>query len=184
MEMKNENSVIAISAWINPNASVRPVSVMMEQKSEAANLISFMMGQKNRRVTTVSFTEDVAKAIGIDVKSLEVGYDNASEVNINLSEILPFPVRIRVIESTDEVWARENYASIKKSGKDGVELVTSDGENIFRKQEFVQVATDGSSDDVFVAHVPLKDMGLDNTTTVTDEIKENKTEALTASSVF
>jgi hypothetical protein len=82
------------------------------------------------------------------------------------------------------VWARENYASIKKSGKDGVELVTNDGENIFRKQEFIQVATDGSSDDVFVAHVPLKDMGLDNTTIVTAEIKENKTEVLTASSVF
>ena len=184
MEMKNENSVIAISAWINPNASSRPVSLMLEQVTGANNLIGFMMGQTGRRVVTVSFSEDVAKSIGIDSSKLEQGYENASEININLSKILPFPVRIRVIESTDEVWARENYASIKKSGKDGVELVTSDGENIFRKQEFVQVATDGSSDDVFVAHVPLKDMGLDNTTTVTDEIKENKTEALTASSVF
>lgn len=184
MEMKNENPVIAIAAWINPNATVRPVSVMMEQKGEAANLISFMLGQKNRRVTTVSFTEDVAKAIGIDVANLEAGYDNASEININISEILPFPVRIRVVESTDEVWAKENYASIKKSGKDGVELVTADGENIFRKQEFVEVKADGSSDDVFVAHVPLKDMGLDNTTTVKDVIKENNTETLTANSVF
>lgn len=181
--MKNENPVIAIAAWINSNATVRPVSVMMEQKGEAANLISFMLGQKNRRVTTVSFTEDVAKAIGIDVTNLKTGYENASEININLSEILPFPVRIRVIESTDEVWAKENYASIKKSGKDGVELVTADGENIYRKQEFVEVKTDGSSDDVFVAHVPLKDMGLDNTTTVKAEIKENTPE-LTSSSVF
>jgi len=162
MEIKNENPVIAIAAWINPNATVRPVSVMMEQKGEPANLISFMLGQKNRRVTTVSFTEDVAEAIGIDVNSLGEGYDNASEININLSEILPFPVRIRVIESTDEVWAKENYASIKKAGKDGPQLITPDGELIYHKYELTEVRNDGSSDDETKAYIPVKNMNLDS----------------------
>ena len=161
MEIKNENPVVAIAAWINPNASQRPISVMMEQKGEPTNLIGFMMGQKNRRVTTVSFTEEVASAIGVDVKSLSEGYDNATPISINLSEVLPFPVRIRIIESTDEKWAKENYASIKKSGKDGIELVTADGENIYRKQEFVQVMEDGSSNDILVAHIPVREMSSD-----------------------
>lgn len=175
MNIKNENPVIAIAAWINPNATTRPISVMMEQKGEAANLIGFMMGQKNRRVVTVSFTEDVAKSIGIDTANLKEGYENVTPININLSEILPFPVRIRIVESTDEAWAKENYASIKKSGKDGVELVTADGENIYRKQEFVQVTNDGNSDDILVAHIPLKDM--------TADLKESAT-PVAANSVF
>lgn len=161
MEIKNENPVIAIAAWINPNATVRPVSVMMEQKGEPTNLIGFMMGQKNRRTVNVSFTEDVAKSIGIDVKNLGTGYDNVTPISINLSEVLPFPVRIRIMETTDEVWAKENYAFPKKSGKDGVELVTADGEVIYRKLEFVEVKADGSSDDMLVAHIPLKDMSHD-----------------------
>jgi hypothetical protein len=161
MTQKTENPVIAIGAWINPNASLRPVSVMMEQKGEPTNLIGFMMGQKNRRVVTVSFTEDVAKAIGIEVDELGTSYDNVTPININMSAILPFPVRIRIIESTDKAWAEENYATIKKAGKDGAELVTPDGANIYRKQEFVQVMDDGSTDDVLVSHIPVKEMGID-----------------------
>lgn len=175
MNIKNENPVIAIAAWRNPNATTRPISVMMEQKGEPANLIGFMLGQKNRRVVTVSFTEDVAKSIGIDISNLGEGYDKVTPININLTEILPFPVRIRIIESTDKDWAEKNYASVKKSGKDGVELVTADGALIYRKQEFVQVTDDGSSDDIMVAHIPLKEMGI--------ELKENATPAV-ASSVF
>lgn len=158
MNVQNENPVVAIAAWRNSNASVRPVSILMEQKSESTSLIGFMMGQKNRRIVTVSFTEEVAQSLGVDVANLKEGYENATTLNINLSEVLPFPVRIRVVESTDANWAKENYASIKKAGKDGVELVTADGENIYRKQEFVQVTDDGSSNDVLVAHVPLKSM--------------------------
>lgn len=161
MEINNENPVIAIAAWINPNATVRPVTVMLEQKGEPTNLIGFMMGQKNRRTVNVSFTKDVAASIGIDVKSLGEGYENVTPISINLSEVLPFPVRIRVFETTDEAWAKENYAFAKKSGKDGVELVTVDGEVIYRKLEFVEVKADGSSDDKLVAHIPLKDMSQD-----------------------
>lgn len=174
MEMKNENSVIAVSAWINANATSRPVSVMLEQVTGANNLIGFMMGQTGRRVATVSFSEDVAKSIGINVEKLEVGYENATSINVNLSEILPFPVRIRIVESTDQNWAKENYASIKRAGKDGVELVTADGENIYRKMEFVQVAADGSTNDILVPHVPVKEMNMD--------IKENAVQ--TANEVF
>lgn len=172
--MKKENPVIAIAAWLNPNANSRPVSLMLEQVTGANNLIGFMMGQTGRRVVTVSFSEDVAKSVGINVNSLKEGYENATPININFSEILPFPVRIRIVESTDENWARENYASIKKAGKDGVELVTADGENIYRKMEFVQIAADGSTNDILVPHVPVKEMNMD--------IKENAVEA--ASVVF
>ena len=156
-----QHPVVAIGAWINPNATLRPVSVMMEQKGEPTNLIGFMLGQKNRRVVTVSFTEEVANAIGINVDDLGNGYENVTPININMSAILPFPVKIRIVESTDAKWAEENYASIKKAGKDGAELVTADGENIYRKQEFVQVAEDGSSDDILVSHIPVKDMNID-----------------------
>lgn len=161
MEIKNENPVTAIAAWINPNGFVRPVSVMLEQKGEATNLIGFMMGQKNRKTVNISFTEDVAKSIGIDVKNLGTGYENVTPISINLSEVLPFPVRIRIIESTDSAWAKENYAFPKKSGKNGMELMTAEGEIIYRKLEFVEVKADGSSDDKLVAHIPLKDMSQD-----------------------
>lgn len=161
MEIKNENPVIAIAAWINPNAKMRPVTLMLEQKGEPTNLIGFMMGQKNRRTVNVSFTKDVAKSLGIDVNKLGQGYENVTPISINLSEVLPFPVRIRIMESTDEIWAKQNFAFAKKSGKDGVELVTADGELIYRKLELVEVKADGSSDDKLVAHIPLKDMSQD-----------------------
>lgn len=174
MEINKENSVIAIAAWINANATSRPVSIMLEQVTGANNLIGFMMGQTGRRVATVSFSEDVAKSIGINVEKLEVGYENATSINVNFSKILPFPVRIRIVESTDQNWAKENYASIKRAGKEGVELVTADGENIYRKMEFVQIAADGSTNDILVPHVPVKEMNMD--------IKENAVQ--TANSVF
>jgi|GEM_PF-6127093 len=180
MEIKNENPVIAIAAWINPNATVRPVSVMMEQKGEPTNLIGFMMGQKNRRTVNVSFTKDVAKSIGIDVDSLKEGYDNVTPININLSEALPFAVRIRIVETTDEVWAKENYAFPKKSGKEGVELVTADGEMIYRKLEFVEVKNDGSSDDQLVAHISLKDMSQDIKEALASKISATVSESIKA----
>lgn len=174
MEINNENPVIAIAAWINPNAKMRPVTVMVEQKGEPTNLIGFMMGQKNRRTVNVSFTKDVAASIGIDVKSLGEGYENVTPISINLSEILPFPVRIRIVESTDEVWAKQNFAYAKKSGRDGVELVTADGELIYRKLEFVEAKTDGSSDDILVAHIPLKDMSFDIKEALSTSIESTK----------
>jgi hypothetical protein len=86
--MKSENPVFAIGAWINPNAKSRPVSIMLEQKGEATNLIGFMMGQRNRKVATVSFSEDVASSIGINVSELQEGYDNVTPINFNMSEII------------------------------------------------------------------------------------------------
>jgi len=157
--MKSENPVFAIGAWINPNAKSRPVSIMLEQKGEATNLIGFMMGQRNRKVATVSFSEDVASSIGINVSELQEGYDNVTPINFNMSEIMPFETRLKIVESTDESWAKENYAQPKLAGKDGVQLVTSDGEVIYRKVEWVQVTEDGTSDDILVAHIPVKEMG-------------------------
>lgn len=162
MEIKNENSVIAVSAWINSNAKSRPVSVMMEQKGTATSLIGFMNGSKNRRTVVVSFSEDIASVIGIDVKSLSVGYENATELNINMFEATKIPNRIRLIETTDETFALENYFRPKTAGANGPQLVTPDGELIYHKYEWVEVRNDGSSNDETKAYIPVKNMNLDN----------------------
>jgi hypothetical protein len=162
MEINNENPVIAIAAWINSNAKTRPVSVMMEQKGTATSLIGFMNGNKNRRTVVVSFSEEVASVIGIDVKSLSVGYDNATELNINMFEATKIPNRIRLVETTDEVFALENYFRAKTAGADGPQLVTPDGELIYHKYEWVEVRADGSSNDETKAYIPVKDMKLDD----------------------
>jgi len=162
MEINNENPVIAIAAWINTKATVRPVSVMMEQKGVSTSLIGFMNGNKNRRTVVVSFSEEVAGLIGIDVESLSAGYENATELNINMFEATKIPNRIRLVETTDEVFALENYFRPKTAGANGPQLITPDGELIYHKYEWTEVRNDGSSDDETKAYIPVKNMNLDS----------------------
>jgi hypothetical protein len=179
METK-ESNVVAIAAWINTNAKSRPVSVLMEQKGGTSNLISFMNGNKNRRTVVVSFSEEVAKEIGIDVNNLTESRDTAAEISIDMFKALDekIPNRIRVVETTDEKYALENYFRPKTFGAGGRQLLTPDGEAIFFKAEWVEVMKDGSSDDVRLAYIPQKQMD------ATPELKENAVKAVQTAEVF
>jgi hypothetical protein len=156
--MKKESNVVAIAAWINVNAKVRPVSVLMEQKGGTASLIGFMNGSKGRRTAVVSFSKEVAKEIGIDADNLMEGYENAAQINIDLFETIGIANRIRLVETTDEAHALENYFRPKTFGADGDQLVTPDGEPIYFKYEWVETRQDGSSDDVTLAYIPQAEM--------------------------
>jgi len=173
-----ESNVVAIAAWINTNAKSRPVSVLMEQKGGTSNLISFMNGNKNRRTVVVSFSEEVAKEIGINVDNLTESRDTAAEISIDMFEATGIANRIRVVETTDEKYALENYFRPKTFGAGGRQLLTPDGEAIFFKAEWVEVTQDGSSDDVRLAYIPQKQMD------ATPELKENTVKASQTAEVF
>jgi hypothetical protein len=158
----NDLNVIAVAAWINANAKVRPVSVMMEQKGGNSSLISFMNGNKNRRTVVVSFSEEVASQIGINVDTLKEGYENHIKINIDMFEATGIANRIRLVETTDEAFATENYFRPKKAGVNGSQMLTPDGEPIYFKYEWIEARKDGSSDDVTLAYIPVKDMAIDS----------------------
>jgi hypothetical protein len=145
-----ENPVIAIAAWRNPKGTKAPLSVMFEQQFGNSSFINWKLGKRSRRVRVESFSESRAKDFGIDFATLGEGSDNRTEINVNLNEISGLPMRITLLETTDEDLAKREYYTPKTFGEGGIQCATPDGEPIYHTYRL----TEGDKDQT-LEYVPM-----------------------------